>query len=86
MNLRSRDRLIKALDLLTLEADDSQLDLQSRIDGGLGDGIIGPIGIGRTLALSRRIDALERITREINQLLDDRPDPTPTTAAEARAA
>jgi len=85
VNLRSRDRLLKALDLLTLEADDCQLDLQGRI-AVAAFGEIGPIGIGRTLALGRRVDALERITKEINQLLDDRPSPTPTTVTEARAA
>jgi hypothetical protein len=70
---QNRARLTQALDLVTLAADDYQLDLQSRIAGGLGKGIIGPIGIGATLALGRDIDTLERIQRELVALLDSRP-------------
>jgi hypothetical protein len=83
--MRSWDRLIGALNLLTLEADDCQIDLQARIAAAT-DGQIGPIGIGRILVMGRRVDTLERITREINQLLDDRPNNPPTAASEARAA
>jgi hypothetical protein len=70
---QNRARLTQALDLVTLAADDYQLDLQTRINGGLTEGIIGPIGIGATLALSRDIDTLERIQRELVALLDSRP-------------
>jgi hypothetical protein len=43
--------------------------------------MIGPIGIGSTLALSRRVDTLERITRELSQMLDERPiKPAPALA------
>jgi hypothetical protein len=70
---QNRARLTQALDLVTLAADDYQLDLQSRIAGGLGEGIIGPTGIGATLAISRDIDTLERIQRELVALLDSRP-------------
>jgi len=70
---QNRARLTQALDLVTLAADDYQLDLQTRVDGGLTQGIIGPIGIGATLALSRDIDTLERIQRELVVLLDSRP-------------
>jgi hypothetical protein len=70
---QNRARLTQALDLVTLAADDYQLDLQTRIDGGLTEGIIGPTGIGATLALSRDIDTLERIQRELVALLDSRP-------------
>ena len=79
--LQSRARLQASLDLLTLEADSSQLDLQSRVAGGLQHGMIGPIGICRTLALSRRVDTLERITRELAQMLDEPPiKPAPALA------
>jgi hypothetical protein len=70
---QNRARLTQALDLVTLTADNYQSDLQSRVAGGLGKGIIGPIGIGATLALSRDIDTLERIQRELVALLDSRP-------------
>jgi hypothetical protein len=79
--LQSRARVQAALDLLTLESDSCQLDLQSRVAGGLQHGMIGPIGIGSTLALSRRVDTLERITRELSQMLDERPvGPAPALA------
>ena len=79
--LQSRARLSLALDLLTLEADSSQLDLQSRVAGGPQHGMIGSIGIGSTLALSRRVDTLKRITRELAQMLDERPiKPAPALA------
>jgi hypothetical protein len=71
--LQFRARVQAALDLLTLASDSSQLDLQSRVAGGLQHGMIGPIGIGSTLALSRRVDILERITQELSQMLDERP-------------
>jgi hypothetical protein len=70
---QNRARLTQALDLMALTADSYQADLQSRIAGGLGEGIIGPIGIGSMLALSRDIDTLERIQRELAALLDSRP-------------
>ena len=70
---QNRARLTQALDLVTLTADNYQLDLQTRIDGGLTGGIIGPIGIGATLALSRDVETLERIQRELVTLLDSRP-------------
>jgi hypothetical protein len=78
---QNRARFTQALDLVTLAANDYQLDLQSRIAAGLGEGIIGPIGIGATLALSRDIDTLERIQRELATLLDSRPlRPVPSVA------
>lgn len=70
---QNRARLTQALDLITLTADNYQADLQSRIAGGLGEGIMGPIGIGTTLALSRDVETLERIQRELAALLDSRP-------------
>jgi hypothetical protein len=45
----------------------------------------GPIGIGRMLSISRRTDALERIGREIMELLDHRP-PSPAVAPLALAS
>ena len=70
---QNRARLTQALDLVTLTADNYQADLQSRIAGGVGQGIIGPIGMGSILALSRDTDTLERIQRELAALLDSRP-------------
>jgi len=70
---QNRVRLTQALDLVTLAADDYQLDLQTRIAGGLGKGIIGSTGIGATLALGRDIDTLERIQRELVAVLESRP-------------
>ena len=70
---QNRARLTQALDLVTLTADSYQADLQSRIAGGLGEGIIGTIGIGTIIGLSRDIDTLERIQRELVALLDSRP-------------
>jgi hypothetical protein len=78
---QNRARLTQALDLATLTADSYQADLQSRIAGGLGEGIIGPTGIGSILALSRDVDSLERIQRELAALLDSRPlRPVPSVA------
>ena len=83
---QNRVRLTQALDLVTLAADDYQLDMQSRIAGGLGEGIIGSAGIGATLALSRNIDTLERIQRELVALLDSRPlRPVPSAACPTAA-
>lgn len=70
---QNRARLTQALDLVTLTADNYQADLLSRISEGLGEGITGRIEIGLALGLSRDIDTLERIQRELTALLDSRP-------------
>ena len=62
----------QALDLITLAADSHRLDLQTRISGGLGEGIVGPRGLDATLALSRDLDTLERLQRDAAALLDRR--------------
>ena len=73
MNREQNQALIaQALDLITLAADSHRLDLQTRIGGGLGQGVVGPRGLDATLALSRDLDTLERLQRDAAALLDRR--------------
>ena len=67
---RNRERLRRALDLIQQVSDEHQAALNDRAASTLNQNP-GPIGIGRMLALSRRSDALERIGRELSELLDD---------------
>ena len=77
-DLRNRERLRRALDLVDQVSAEYQSALNERAAATL-DHNPGPIGIGRMLSLSRRSDALERIARELSELLDHRP-PSPTVA------
>jgi hypothetical protein len=77
-DLRNRERLRRALDLIDQVSAEHQADLNDRAAATLEQNP-GPIGVGRLLSLSRRADALERIAREINDLLDHRP-PAPAVA------
>ena len=69
---QNQEWISQALDLITLAADSHRLDLQTRISGGLGEGIVGPRGLDATLALSRDLDTLERLRRDATALLDRR--------------
>ena len=69
--LHSRNRLIKAIDLLQLESDAHQselLRLQRQIDSLPRPDLVGPL-----LRHSRVIDTLERHQRELHELLDHPP-------------
>ena len=77
-DLRNRERLRRALDLIDQVSAEHQTALNDRAAATLEQNP-GPIGVGRMLSLSRRIDALERIGREIMELLDHRP-PAPALA------
>jgi len=69
---RNRERLRRALDLVEQVANEHQAALNER--AAIADLVaLGPIGVGRMLALSRRVDALERIARELSELLDQHP-------------
>jgi hypothetical protein len=69
---RNRERLRRALDLIEQIAAEHQSALNDRAAATLNQNP-GPIGIGRMLHLSRRCDALERVGREIHELLDNDP-------------
>ena len=71
-DLRNRERLRRALDLVEQLAAEHQSALNDRAAATLEQNP-GPLGIGRMLSLSRRTDALEHIGRELAELLDDRP-------------
>jgi hypothetical protein len=71
-DLRNRERLRRALDLIDQVAAEHQAELNDKAAATLNQNP-GPIGIGRMLALSRRTDSLERIARELSELLDYRP-------------
>lgn len=77
-DLRNRERLRRALDLVDQVTSEHQAALNERAAATLNQNP-GPLGVGRMLALSRRTDALERISRELAELLDHRP-PSPTVA------
>ena len=77
-DLRNRERLRRALDLIDQVSAEHQASLNDRAAATLEQNP-GPIGIGRMLSISRRTDALERIAREIMELLDHRP-PAPALA------
>lgn len=77
-DLRNRERLRRALDLIDQVANECQASLNERAAATLNQNP-GPIGVGRLLALSRRTDTLERLVRELAELLDHRP-PSPTVA------
>jgi len=83
-DLRNRERLRRALDLIDQVSAEHQGALNDRAAATLEQNP-GPIGIGRMLSLSRRTDALERIGREIMELLDHRP-PSPAVAPLALAS
>ena len=84
---QNRARLTQALDLVTLTSDNYQADLQSRLARSMGEGTIGPIGMGSILALSRDIDALEQIQQKLVALLDSRPlRPVPSVGIASPAA
>jgi hypothetical protein len=74
-DLRNRERLRRALDLIDQVSAEHQTALNDRAAATLEQNP-GPIGVGRMLSLSRRTDALERIGREIMELLDHQPGPT----------
>jgi hypothetical protein len=73
-DVRNRERLRRALDLVEQVACEHQSALNDRAAATLNQNP-GPIGIGRMLHLGRRCDALERIGREIHELLDNEPRP-----------
>ena len=83
-DLRNRERLRRALDLIDQVSAEHQAALNDRAAATL-DQNPGPIGVGRLLSLSRRTDALERIARELSDLLDHRP-PSPALAPLALAS
>jgi hypothetical protein len=83
-DLRNRERLRRALDLIDQVSAEHQVALNDRAAATLEQNP-GPIGVGRMLSLSRRTDALERIGREIMELLDHRP-PPPAVAPLALAS
>lgn len=71
-DLRNRERLLRAQDLVDQVSAEHQAALNDRAAATLNQNP-GPIGIGRMLAISRRTDALERIARELSELLDHQP-------------
>jgi len=86
-DIRNRERLRRALDLVELVAAEHQSALNERAAATLNQNP-GPIGIGRMIAISRRTDTLERIAAELSDLLGNCP-PTmapPLVASEAAAA
>ena len=69
--LHSRNRLTRAIDLLTLESDAHQselLRLQHQIGSQARPDLVGPL-----LRHSRIVDLLERHQRELHELLDHPP-------------
>ena len=85
-NSQNRARITQMLDLAELVADAYQTALVARTDR-LAVEPAGPIGTGAILALSRDIDTLERIQRELAAMLDSRPlRPVPSIAATQPAA
>jgi hypothetical protein len=71
-DIKNRERLRRALELIDQMADEHQVSLNERAAATV-DQNPGPIGIGRMLAVSRRCDALQRIGRELSELLDHYP-------------
>jgi len=69
--LHSRNRLIKAIDLLQLESDAHQSELQ-RLQRQIGSQA-RPDLVGPLLHHSRAIDTLERHLRDLHELLDHPP-------------
>ena len=86
-DMRNRERLRRALDLLEQVAGEHQAALNERAAATLEQNP-GPIGIGRMLALSRRTDTLERLALELSDLLGEPPPArmAPAIANEAAAA
>lgn len=84
---RNRERLRRALDLLEQVAGECQASLNEKASATLEQNP-GPIGIGRMLALSRRTDTLERLARDLSELLGEPPPAhmAPAVASEAAAA
>ena len=84
---QSRSRLIEAQSLIEQVAADHQTALEARSRATLSQNP-GPIGIGRMLALSRDIQALELTGQMLSHLLGPPPAPPrqAAPAAEARAA
>ena len=84
---RNRERLRRALDLLEQVAGECQASLNEKASATLEQNP-GPIGIGRMLALSRRTDTLERLARDLSELLGEPPPArmAPAVAREAAAA
>ena len=69
---RNRERLRRALELLEQVAGECQASLNEKAAASLNANP-GPIGIGRMLALSRRTDTLERLARDLSDLLGEPP-------------
>ncbi|MEI6032436.1 MAG: hypothetical protein WCQ20_14930 [Synechococcaceae cyanobacterium ELA739] len=71
-DIKNRERLRRALELIDQMAAEHQFSLNERAAATI-DQNPGPIGVGRMLAVSRRCDALQRISRELSELLDHYP-------------
>ena len=79
-DLHHRQLLRRALEAVDQVSAELQSALADRASGAINI-TPGPLGIGRLLALSRRVDACERISRELSELLDEHPTPNHTTMA-----
>jgi len=69
---RNRERLRRALELLEQVGNEYQAALSEKAAASLEQNP-GPIGIGRMLGLSRQTDTIERLARELADLLGDYP-------------
>ena len=68
MNARSRFFIQRALDSLQSVSDHYQHELNNLASLG-----VGPESIGHLLSISRTIDSLERVSAELQSLLDQPP-------------
>jgi hypothetical protein len=73
---RNRQRLQQALDLVTQVSGEHQCALNDRAAATVSAGP-GYVNVGQILALGRRVDALERIGRDLAELLDGFPPAAP---------
>ena len=79
-DLHHRQLLRRALEAVDQVSAELQSALADRAAGAV-DHSPGPLGVGRLLALSRKVDACERISRELSELLDEHPKPNQSALA-----
>ena len=70
----TRAMLRDALTMLQRVSDARQFDLNT-LAAEAGQQQLGPLGIGRLLSLSRQVETLERLSRELADLLGVPPPP-----------
>ena len=73
-DIKNRATLRSSLQQLQTISDAYQFELNT-LAAEAGQKVLGPMGIGRMLSLSREIETLERICRDLCDLLGQRPPP-----------